>query len=263
MEQLVPEVHQRQSAGEGHARAVRSMFDRISPTYDLLNRLLSLGVDRNWRRRALDRFCADLPPDGPVVDLCAGTLDLAEELRARFPSRPVLAIDFAREMLLTGRAAGKARGGTAMAVSDALRLPLAGDATRGGPVAGVVCGFGVRNLSDPRRGAMEVLRVLRPGGVYTCLEFFQPSRLTTRAFHRAYGDVVLPTVGRLVSRHPEAYAYLSRSMKGFLSRRAYEEMLCEVGFVDVRGEDLLLGVASVVSARRPPAAGSEAGMVRA
>jgi ubiquinone/menaquinone biosynthesis methyltransferase len=251
---LVAEVDRRPGAGVVHARAVRSMFDRISPTYDLLNRLLSLGVDRAWRRRALDALCAALPPEGAVIDLCAGTLDLAQDLRARLPGRPVVALDFAREMLVAGRAAGKARGGTALAVSDALRLPLAGEPATGGEVAGVVCGFGVRNLADVRRGADEVFRVLRPGGVYVCLEFFRPSRLATRAFHAAYGDLVLPTVGRLVSRDREAYAYLSRSMKAFLPRRAYEATLREAGFVDVRGEDLLFGIASIVCARRPTAA---------
>jgi len=245
---LVPEVAKRRAPNQAaHAVAVRSMFDRISPTYDLLNRLLSLGIDRAWRTKALTMLAEGLPADGPLVDLCAGTLDLAGAVEQRFPGRRVLALDFAREMLVAGRAAGKVRAtSTRLAVSDAMRLPLAD-----GAIAGVVCGFGMRNLSDPRAGMREVRRVLSPGGVFVTLEFYKPTRLATRLFHTLYGDVVLPTVGSLVSRDRAAYAYLSRSMKGFLTRGEYEAALVEAGFEDVRGRDLLFGIASLVRGVRP------------
>lgn len=228
------------------------MFGRISPTYDLLNGMLSLGIDRGWRAKALELLAAGLPTVGPIVDLCAGTLDLAAALETRFPDRRVLALDFAREMLVAGRAAGKLRSGTTrLAVTDALRLPLA-DAC----LAGVVCGFGMRNLADPRAGMREVHRTLAPGGVFVTLEFFRPTRAATRAFHALYGDVVLPSVGSLVSRDRSAYSYLSRSMKGFLTRAEYELALAEAGFEDVSGRDLLFGIASLVRAVRPSAARS-------
>jgi ubiquinone/menaquinone biosynthesis methyltransferase len=245
---LVPAVAERKAPLQGaHAGAVRSMFDRISPTYDLLNRLLSLGIDRAWRRKALDQLARGLPSDGPILDLCAGTLDLASAVEARFPGRRVLALDFAREMLVAGRAAGKVRAaGTQLAVADALRLPLAEDC-----LAGVVCGFGMRNLADPRAGVREVLRALGPGGVFVTLEFHKPTRLSTRAFHALYGDLVLPTVGSLVSRDRAAYPYLSRSMKGFLTRQEYEAALVDAGFADVEGTELLFGIASLVRACKP------------
>jgi ubiquinone/menaquinone biosynthesis methyltransferase len=131
-------------------------------------------------------------------------------------------------------------------VGDATALPFAD-----GEFAGVVCGFGMRNLSDPRVGAREVLRVLRPGGVFVTLELFRPSRLITRAFHAAYARLVLPTLGGWLSGDRGAYEYLAKSMAGFLRRREYERALVDVGFSRVHGVDLTLGVASIVRAEVP------------
>jgi ubiquinone/menaquinone biosynthesis methyltransferase len=235
---LVPEVGARAAQGGGHALAVRRMFDRISPTYDLLNRTLSLGIDRGWRRRALDRL-AERMPDGPVLDLCAGTLDLAREVQTRFPGRRLVAGDFAREMLLAGRA--KLAPGAQLSVCDAMQLPFAR-----GAFAGVVCGFGVRNLADPVRGLAEAHRVLADGGALVVLEFFRPENPLTRLFHAGYGSVLLPLVGRLVSGDGEAYGYLSRSMRGFLTRGELEQAMREIGFRDIGGQSLSFGIASLV-----------------
>ncbi len=235
---LVPEVQARTSATAGtHAMAVRHMFDRISPTYDLLNRLLSMGIDQRWRARALSELARDLP-EGPVLDVCAGTLDLTLALRQRFPGRSVAALDFARDMLLAGRSKVPSAG---LVHADAMRLPV-----RSGKVAGLVCGFGMRNLSDPRAGLREAQRVLAPGGVCVVLEFFRPTGLATRIFHAVYARFVLPLVGRLVSGDGEAYRYLSKSMQGFLSRDEYAQAMREAGFRDVTSFDLTFGVASIV-----------------
>jgi ubiquinone/menaquinone biosynthesis methyltransferase len=234
---LVPDVAARASASQGHAHAVRRMFDRISPTYDLLTRLLSFGIDQRWRARALELLARDLP-EGALLDVCAGTLDLSLALRGRFAGRKILALDFARDMLLAGR--GKAPGAL-LAVGDAMQLPI-----RSASSAGFICGFGVRNLSDPRAGLREAARVLKPGGVCVVLEFFRPQSVFTRIFHTLYAQLVLPTLGRLVSGDAEAYRYLSRSMKGFLSRTEYEAAMREAGFREVQGYDLTFGVASVV-----------------
>ena len=238
--QLLPELSARRSGGEaeGHAVAVRRMFGRVSRTYDLLNRLMSLGIDRRWRDRALDVLGAEAPA-GVVFDCCAGTLDLTAAIAARWPARGVVAGDFSSEMLRAG--AAKLPGSARSVVCDAMRLPF-----EQGSFAGITNGFGMRNLSDPRRGVSEAHRVLAPGGVFVVLEFFRPTRPVTRLFHAVYGRGVLPLMGRLVSGEGEAYRYLSRSMRGFLTREEMEQSLRDAGFTRVRGVDLTLGIASIV-----------------
>jgi ubiquinone/menaquinone biosynthesis methyltransferase len=235
---LVPQITERDAGvAQSHASAVRLMFDRISPTYDLLNRLMSLGIDRSWRRQALDTLARDLP-DGVLVDVCAGTLDLSAAMRRRWPGRPLLSLDFARDMLVAGRHKAPTAG---CVVADAMRLPLAT-----GSIAGYICGFGVRNLSDPKVGLCEASRVLEPGGICVVLEFFRPEKLSTRVFHAFYGRLLLPMVGRMVSGDTEAYTYLSRSMRGFLSRKEYTRAMVDAGFERVESTDLLWGIASIV-----------------
>lgn len=237
MANLIAEVAARGEEPSEHAVAVRSMFDRISPTYDLLNRLLSVGIDRRWRAQALS-LLAERLPDGPLLDSCAGTLDLSQAMEQRFTGRPVVAADFAREMLVNGRSKVKR---VPLAVGDAMRLPFAD-----GAFAGMTCAFGFRNLADPAQGLREAYRVLKPGGVLVILEFYRPSTLWTRAFHAVYARFVLPSVGFLVSRDKQAYGYLARSMRGFYARREFEQLGLQAGFSSVTGQELTLGVASLI-----------------
>lgn len=236
----IPDVRARSGAEASHESAARGMFERIAPTYDALNRILSAGVDRRWRARAIAEVRK--APAGPVLDLCAGTMDLTALLAGDLPAERIVALDFSPKMLEAGRHKAP---GAEVVVGDAMALPFE-DAT----FAAVVCGFGVRNFADPSRGAREALRVLRPGGVFVTLELFRASRPVTRAFHRVYAQVVLPAVGGVVSGDPGAYRYLARSMAGFLTRGEYEGMLETVGFASVRGFDLTLGIASIVCGRK-------------
>ena len=132
-------------------------------------------------------------------------------------------------------------------MADAAALPFE-DAS----FAAAICGFGIRNVADPAAAAIEVRRVLRPGGVFVTLDLFRPARLATRAFHRAYASIVLPALGGWLSGDRPAYEYLARSMAGFLRREEYEGMLLASGFARVQGADLTLGVASIVRAEAGP-----------
>jgi ubiquinone/menaquinone biosynthesis methyltransferase len=237
----VAEADARRGVEAAHETAARGMFERIAPTYDLLNRLLSAGIDTRWRQQATRAVCA--APPGPLLDLCAGTLDLTAQLVRRRPGDRVVAVDFSPAMLEAGRR--KAPGAETL-VADALALPFE-DAT----FAGVVCGFGMRNLADVARGVREVRRVLRPGGVFVTLDLFRPASVFSRAFHAAYAKVVLPSVGGVVSGDRGAYRYLAESMAGFLSLVEYESLLRESGFTRVRGEDLTMGIASIATAEAP------------
>jgi ubiquinone/menaquinone biosynthesis methyltransferase len=234
---LVPQIAERDAGvAQSHASAVRLMFDRISPTYDLLNRLLSVGIDKRWRARALDHLAEQLP-EGALLDSCAGTLDLAAAIERRFPKRALLAADFAREMLARGR---NKVSRAPLVVGDAMHLPFAD-----GALAGMTCAFGMRNLERPQEGLAEARRVLKPGGVFVVLEFYRPSTALMRAFHAVYARFVLPTIGYLVSRDKEAYGYLARSMQGFYTRDEFAELAREVGFSRVESEDLSFGIASL------------------
>lgn len=217
---------------------VRRMFAAIAPSYDLLNHLLSLNADRRWRRLAVDRLGWEGAPDGRYLDLCAGTLDLAAELSHRpgFRGR-VIAADFVPEMLALGR--HKAPGVRPL-TADALELPFA-DAT----FDGVTIGFGVRNYSDIGAGLREAARVLKPGARLVVLDCSQPPFAPFRALYYFYFRHVLPLVGRLISRHPDAYSYLPESVLAFPGAEQLRALLESAGFTDVRFARLMFGVVAI------------------
>lgn len=235
--QPIAAVGERAGRQDAHGAAVRAMFDRIAPTYDLLNRVLSAGLDVRWRNRAVDRLGT---PTGEVLDVCAGTLDLSAAVEKRFPECSVVALDFAAHMLARG-ASKVSR--TTVVVGDAMDLPF-GNAR----FSGAICGFGLRNLGNPGRGIAEARRVLEPGARLVILEFFRPlrERRVTRALHAGFARA-LPAVGRVISHDAGAYRYLAQSMASFVTRLECEELLRAHGFRDVTSEDLTFGVASIVS----------------
>lgn len=216
--------------------AVQQMFDRIAPTYDTLNRVLSLGIDQDWRRRAI-RELGDVR-GRRVLDVCAGTLDLS--VMAVAAGAHVVATDFSHAMLASGRN----KASLPLVRADAMALPFADES-----FAGVVCGFGLRNLPDARAGLAEMRRLLAPGGGCVILDFFRPRRAVTRAVQALYNRRVLPLVGGIVSGDRGAYSYLASSIERFATRDEVEAMCRAVGFRRVDGTDLTLGVASLVVAR--------------
>lgn len=214
---------------------VRQIFSDIAPRYDLLNRLLSMNVDRSWRRRALVRLGWAERPRGLFLDACAGTLDLATLLAGQpgFRGR-VAATDFALPMLRVG-AEKPPVGVVAPAVADTLVLPFRDETFDGATV-----GFGVRNLSVLEDGLVELARVLKPGARLVVLDFATPSFAPMRALYLFYFRYVLPAIGRLVSGHPTAYQYLPDSVMTFPAPRALEQELAAAAFKDC-GHELLTG----------------------
>ncbi len=226
--------------GQGErAQAVRAMFDRIAPTYDLLNRIMTLRVDQLWRRRLVRSLA--LAPGERLLDVCAGTMDVSAEAHRRFPAAKVVGSDFSLPML----ARGAAKTVLPAAAADALALPF-----RDGCASAVSVAFGVRNLDSYEAGLAEIARVLRPGGRLGVLEFFRSESAGSRAVHRAYNRVALPVLGRVLSTDPSAYRYLVESMERFASRGEFEEAARRAGFRDVRGETLFPGVCGLVTGVR-------------
>lgn len=219
------------------------MFTAIAPRYDLLNHLLSLNIDRRWRRRAVARLHWEARPDGTYLDLCAGTLDLAAQLAGSpgFRGR-VIGADFVLPMLARGR--GKAER-TAPVGADALALPFAAASFDGAMV-----GFGVRNLADLDAGLAEAARVLRPGARFVVLEFATPRFAPLRAAYLLYFRHILPTIGRVVSKHTDAYTYLPESVLTFPEPEALAARLGAAGFRDVVTERLSGGICALTHGTR-------------
>lgn len=230
----------RPSKGRDRERQVRRLFSEIAPRYDLLNHLLSLNVDRGWRRRAIDALDWEASPEGLFLDACAGTYDLSLELarRPKFGGR-LVATDFAGPMLVQGLV--KLRGKPVSPVcGDTLRLPFPDRVFQGAMVA-----FGVRNLADVSRGFREFARVLEPGRRLVVLEFTEPPNPALRWLYLFYFRRILPLVGRIVSGHPWAYTYLPESVKEFPDPPALARMMKEAGFVEARYELLTGGIAAL------------------
>lgn len=216
------------------------MFASIAPYYDLLNRVLSLGIDRWWRRRAVNLLGWEGMPDGVFLDACAGTLDVAVELARRegFRGR-VIGSDFVPEMLQLGTA--KLDGlRVAPLAADALRLPFADACFDGATVA-----FGVRNLADLDAGLREVARTLRPGARLVILEFTTPRWQPFRATYLFYFRQVLPRVGKLISQHGTAYTYLPESVLRFPEPPQLAERMQAAGFTEVRWETMSGGIVAL------------------
>ena len=222
------------------ARAIRRMFGGIAARYDLLNHLLSLNRDRRWRRAAVAAAFAE----GPVLDVCSGTGDLALEWARVVPhGTPVLGADFCHEMLALGGRKVRERGvgGVRLMAADTLRLPFASRTFGAVSVA-----FGIRNVADLRAGIREMARVTRPGGKVAILEFTMPENPIFRVGYLVYFMILLPLVGNLVSGSAEnAYGYLPRSVRNFPDRDRLVEILLEEGLIDVHAHDLSMGIVHV------------------
>ena len=222
---------------------IRRMFNRIAPRYDLLNHLLSLNIDRSWRRKTTRL----VPPRGlsPILDVCTGTGDLALEYdRAAGGKVEVVGADFCHEML-TRATAKAARGGAAGRVrfveADAQKLPFPDNHFQ------VVCvAFGLRNVTDTDRGLAEMARVAEPGGRVAVLEFSRPRHWLFGRLYRFYFQHVLPRVGQAMARNDDdAYHYLPESVLTFPDGEALAERMRHHGLSDVLWHPFTFGIATL------------------
>lgn len=220
---------------------VSGMFDAIAGRYDLLNHLLSAGLDKRWRKQAIDTL--HLTGWETVLDLCTGTADLAiAAMDAAQPARRVIGIDFSSAMLQIGKAkiggaGASAPASIALVRGDATRIPLA-DAS----VDAVTIGFGIRNVEQPAVACREIVRVLKGGGKLVILEFSLPRSAILRNCYLWYFRRILPVIGRAISKHPSAYTYLPESVEAFPSPDAFAQQLRAAGFSSVKVASLTFGI---------------------
>lgn len=218
------------------------MFARIAGRYDLLNRVLSAGIDQRWRRRTVRR--AGVARGSFVVDACCGTGDLGLAF-AREGAR-VVGVDFTPEMLVRAADKGRAEGAPLFVHGDALHLPVADG------VADVACvAFGLRNVADRIAGLRELARVVRPGGSVLVLEFSTPPGRLLGGAYRTYFTSVLPRVGRFVSGDGDAYSYLPRTVLAWPAPDALAGEMAEVGLEAPTYELMTGGIACLHHARVP------------
>ena len=219
---------------------IAGMFDAIARHYDTLNLVLSAGFDRRWRARTVAAL--DLSGRERLLDMCTGTADLAIEAAtaAGGRAREVVGVDFSSGMLALGREKVRLADLDArvhLARGDATRMPLADGAFDVATVA-----FGVRNVSDPEQACREFHRVLKPGGRLAVLEFGSPVVPGMRTLYLWYFRHVLPLIGRLVSRHGDAYTYLPASVIEFPSGEGVAAILRRAGFESVRWQTFTFGI---------------------
>ena len=221
---------------------VREMFDSIAPRYDLLNHLLSFGVDRLWRRRMVGVVAAGTP--AAILDVAAGTGDVAVALARRLPAARITGIDLSGEMLAVGRGKVARRG-----LCDRIEL-VQGDAEQlpfpDGTFDAVTIGFGIRNFGSIEAGLAEAFRVLRPGGRLCILEFSTPRGRCFGPLYRFYFHRILPLVGRLISKDDSAYTYLPESVDNLLFLR----LMGQAGFAACRSRRQMRGIAYIYEGRK-------------
>jgi len=229
----------------GKKAQVAEMFDNISPKYDLLNRVLSAGIDIQWRKKAIRL----LKPSNPklILDIATGTADLAIEALSLQPDK-IIGVDISAGMLEVGR-----QKLAKMGLTDRIELQL-GDSERltfaDNTFDAVMVSFGVRNFEDLENGLRDMYRVLKPGGTVVILEFSQPTLFPFKQLYGFYSRQVLPRVGKLVSHDPAAYTYLPESVKQFPYGADFQQIMEKVGFEHTICRSLTFGISSIYMGKK-------------
>jgi demethylmenaquinone methyltransferase/2-methoxy-6-polyprenyl-1,4-benzoquinol methylase len=235
-----------------HASYVQDMFGRIAQRYDLMNRLMTFGQDRRWRRFVVQQ--AQLPPGGWLLDIATGTGDIAFEARRQVPNLRVVAADFALPMMRVGRQREQApsliRDGEeeiAWQAADTLHLPYTANV-----FDAVTSGYLFRNVTDISGALAEQMRVLKPGGWLVTLDTTPPPNNLLRPFIQFYLKFVIPTLGRLITGHADAYAYLPESTLGFKTADELAELMRAAGLGKVQYRRFMFQTMAVHWGQKPP-----------
>lgn len=230
---------------DGKAADVERMFDTIAPRYDLLNRILSAGIDQYWRSRAI-RLLADDSP-ARLLDVATGTADVALKAERMLHPREIVGVDLSAEMLRYGREKVRDRGLSPrirLVQGDAAALPFEDDAFDAALVS-----FGVRNFEDLVAGLRGIGRVLRPDGSLVVLEFSRPRRFPIRELYSFYSSTLLPRIGGALSPDQSAYEYLPASVAAFPDGPDFLDRMEAAGFTDLQWQPLTFGIASLYKGR--------------
>lgn len=225
----------------GKKTQVARMFDSISWRYDLLNHLLSVGVDVYWRRRAMRELKALKPK--LILDVATGTGDLAIQAIKSLDPDKVIGVDISTGMMEIGRKKIESKGLSKkieLRRGDSENLPFEEN-----KFDAVIVAFGVRNFENLEKGLAEMLRVLRPGGKVVVLEFSKPDKFPFRQFYGLYFKFVVPIVGRLVSKDKAAYDYLPESVHAFPRGKTFVDILDRLGYKNTACKPLTFGIASI------------------
>ncbi len=225
---------------------VRDMFDNIAPAYDFMNRAMTFGIDRRWRRIAVDMVARN--PHDSILDIATGTGDLAMLLARRTQASRITGLDLSQGMIDIGRRkierAGLA-GRIELICGDSLAMPFA-DAQ----FDAITVAYGVRNFADLLAGYREMARVLRPGGTLTVIELCTPTARLVRPLYRLYTRRIIPLMGRLVSKDVRAYSYLPESIAAVPQRAGMTALMEQAGFSDAAWRTLTFGTCAIYTARK-------------
>ena len=228
--------------GTGKSEKVASMFDSIASRYDLLNRVLSVGIDKRWRKMVIDQLVAIHPKQ--LLDIATGTGDLALEA-VRLNPRKIVGLDISEGMLAIGRQKIKQKHlDTLISLEkgDSTNIPFSDNSFDAVTVA-----FGVRNFDDLEKGLREMLRVTKPGGKVVILEFSMPEKFPIKQLYSFYSRKIMPVIGQLLSRQRAAYEYLPDSVRQFPYGNAFIKIMHDCGYEDTNDTSLTFGIASIYS----------------
>ncbi|MEJ7911956.1 MAG: bifunctional demethylmenaquinone methyltransferase/2-methoxy-6-polyprenyl-1,4-benzoquinol methylase UbiE [Chitinophagaceae bacterium] len=234
------------SAEGGKKEQVSTMFDSIAPRYDFMNRLLSLGIDKGWRRKAISVLQQDAPKH--ILDVATGTADMALMTAKQLGPQKITGIDISEGMLQLGRQK-VARAGLETHIEllegDSETIKFADNS-----FDAVVVAFGVRNFENLEKGLQEMLRVMKPGAKLVVLEFSQPAIPGVREFYHFYMGSIAPQVAKWFRQNKKAYQYLNCSARAFPDRQNFIDVLKKVGYSDTSFKPLSLGICCIYVGRK-------------